>query len=47
MRLFKVDGVTRVFYGKDYITVTKKEDIDWNVVKPEILGVITDHYSKD
>ena len=45
--LFHVEGVTRVFYGRDYITVTKKDDLDWNVLKPDILSVITDHYSKN
>jgi NFU1 iron-sulfur cluster scaffold homolog, mitochondrial len=35
-----------VFYGKDYVTVSKKDDIDWKVLKPEILEVITDHYTK-
>ena len=33
-KLFTVDGVTRVFYGKDYISISKKEDIDWGVLKP-------------
>lgn len=46
-RLFSIDGVVRVFYGKDFISVTKKEDMDWNVVKPEVLSVITEHYSKN
>jgi NFU1 iron-sulfur cluster scaffold homolog, mitochondrial len=46
-RLFQIEGIVRVFYGKDYISVTKKEDLDWNVVKPEVLEVITDHYSKN
>lgn len=46
-KLFQVDGVVRVFYGKDFISVTKKDELDWNVVKPEILEVITDHYSKN
>jgi len=44
--LFQVDGVIRVFYGKDFISVTKKDEVDWKVLKPEVLGVITDHYSK-
>ena len=44
--LFNIDGVTRVFYGKDFISVTKEEPLDWQFLKPEILGVITDHYTK-
>lgn len=30
-KLFQIDGVTRVFYGKDFISVTKNEDEDWDV----------------
>ena len=45
-QLFGIDGVTRVFYGKDFISVSKEDDLDWAVLKPEILGVITDHYTK-
>ena len=45
-QLFGIDGVTRVFYGKDFISVSKEEEIEWECLKPEILGVITDHYTK-
>ena len=31
-KLFAVDGVNRVFYGSDYISVGKKEDAEWNVI---------------
>ena len=30
-KLFAVDGVTRVFYGKDHISVAKAEDFEWQV----------------
>ena len=48
-KLFHIDGVARVFYGKDYISVTKEdgEGLEWPVMKPEIMEVITDHYAKD
>ena len=42
-RLFDVPGVTRVFYGYDFITVTKA-DSDWQHLKPAILGAIMEHY---
>ena len=45
-KLFGIDGVNRVFYGKDFISVTKNDDVAWEVLKPEILAVITDHYTK-
>eukprot|EP01017_Pseudomicrothorax_dubius_P031463 TRINITY_DN4022_c0_g1_i1.p1 TRINITY_DN4022_c0_g1~~TRINITY_DN4022_c0_g1_i1.p1 ORF type:complete len:180 (+),score=16.86 TRINITY_DN4022_c0_g1_i1:132-671(+) len=43
--IFNIDGVTRVFYGGDYITVTKKEDSDWKNLKPQVFGAIVDHYT--
>ena len=45
-QLFQIDGVTRVFFGNDFISVTKELDLDWSVVKPEILSVITEHYTR-
>ena len=45
-QLFQIEGVIRVFYGNDFISVTKETDLDWAVVKPEILSVITEHYTR-
>ena len=42
-RLFDVQGVTSVFYGSDFVTVTK-DDSDWQHLKPAILGAIMEHY---
>jgi len=42
-RLFAVPGVTGVFYGTDFVTVTKA-DGDWQHLKPSILGAIMEHY---
>jgi len=38
-----VPGVTGVFYGYDFVTVTKA-DGDWQQLKPAILGAIMEHY---
>ncbi|HEX2479229.1 MAG TPA: NifU family protein, partial [Geminicoccaceae bacterium] len=43
-RLFEVDGVTGVFFGTDFITVTKAAGQDWYVLKPAVLGAIMEHY---
>jgi len=43
-RLHDVDGVCGVFFGGDFITITKTDDIDWTLVKPAILGAIMEHY---
>ncbi len=42
-RLFDIDGVTGVFFGSDFISVTKGET-DWQHLKPAILGAIMEHY---
>lgn len=44
-KLFQVDGVTNVFFGSDFITVTKSDDYTWNVVKPDIFAGIMDHFT--
>ncbi|MEK9672037.1 MAG: NifU family protein [Rhodospirillaceae bacterium] len=44
--LFGVDGVTGVFLGADFVTVTKADDRDWDTLKPRLLGGIMDHFTK-
>lgn len=43
-RIFAVDGVSAVFFGTDFVTVTKIEDVAWEHIKPAILGAIMEHY---
>ena len=45
-RIFAVDGVTGVFLGHDFITVTK-DRADWRHIKPAVLGAIMEHYLSD
>lgn len=40
--LLNVDGITSVFYGRDYITVTKDSSTPWPHVKPEVFALITE-----
>jgi Fe-S cluster biogenesis protein NfuA len=42
-RLFDIDGVTGVFLGSDFISVTKG-NAEWPHIKPAILGAIMEHY---
>ena len=42
-RLFGVPGVAGVFLGSDFITVTKA-DVEWQHIKPAILGAIMEHF---
>jgi Fe-S cluster biogenesis protein NfuA len=42
--LFGLPGVARVFLGGDFITVTKTDEISWQSLKPQVLGVIMEHF---
>jgi Fe-S cluster biogenesis protein NfuA len=42
-RLFAIKGVGGVFYGSDFISVTKTEG-EWQQLKPAILGAIMEHF---
>ena len=42
-RLFDISGVDGVFLGSDFISVTKG-DIEWQHLKPMVLGAIMEHY---
>ncbi|KAF2752858.1 HIRA-interacting protein 5 [Pseudovirgaria hyperparasitica] len=41
-KLMAVDGVTSVFFGVDYITVTKDSATPWAHVKPEVFSIINE-----
>ncbi len=42
-RLFQVEGVTNVYLGADFISVSKG-DAEWHHIKPAVLGVIMEHF---
>lgn len=44
-RLFDVEGVSAVFFGRDFITITKSDAKDWHVMKPALLGAIMEHFT--
>ncbi|KAF6821277.1 NifU-like protein [Colletotrichum sojae] len=41
-QLMNIDGVKSVFYGADFITVTKAADANWAHIRPEIFALITE-----
>lgn len=41
-KLMNIDGITSVFYGADFITVTKASDVNWAHIRPEIFALITE-----
>ena len=44
IRLMGVEGVSAVFYGPDFVTVSKDSENRWAVVKPEIYSIIMEFF---
>lgn len=44
-RLFRIEGVERIFFGADFVSVTKAADREWHLMKPVILGVVMEHFT--
>ncbi|HEX9789073.1 MAG TPA: NifU family protein [Kiloniellales bacterium] len=44
-RLFAIQGVSGVFLGADFITVSKADGREWHLLKPAILGVVMEHFT--
>ena len=44
--LFAIGGVARVFFGADFISVTKADGDDWKQLKAPVLGAIMDHFTR-
>jgi Fe-S cluster biogenesis protein NfuA len=43
--LFGLGDVTGVFFGRDFISVTAAPGVEWNGLKPDVLGILLDHFS--
>ena len=44
-KLFVDENVKSVFIGKDFLTVTKSESVDWEILKPTLLSMILDFFA--
>lgn len=44
MRLMAISGVQGVFFGSDFITITKESLQDWSLLKPSILSTLMEHF---
>jgi Fe-S cluster biogenesis protein NfuA len=44
-RLFEIEGVSGVFFGDEFISVSKDTDEEWYLLKPAVLGVIMEHFT--
>ena len=45
LRLFGLDGVTQVFFGADFVSVSKADETSWSELKPAVLGALVDHFA--
>ncbi len=43
VKLFAIHNVQAVFFGEDFITITKSNESDWDALRPEILMTIMDY----
>ncbi|MFN3584414.1 NifU family protein [Phenylobacterium sp.] len=43
--IFDIEGVTRVFFGPDFLTVGKHPSFDWPHLKAPVLAAIMDHFT--
>lgn len=44
-KLFSIEGVKLVFFGSDFITVSKTDEYTWKVIKPDIFAAITEFFN--
>lgn len=42
--LFEIAHVKAIFFGSDFITITKEESAEWSLMKPSLLTTIMEHY---
>ena len=45
--LFALGDVTGVFFGRDFVSVTAAPGVSWSDLKPDVLGIVMDHFLAD
>ena len=43
--LFDTGMVDGVYYGRDFISVSAAPTVDWELLEPEVLGLLLDHFT--
>lgn len=44
-QLFQIEGVAGVFFGPDFITISKESTAEWQLMKPDIYSAIMNHFT--
>jgi len=47
IRLMGVQGITGIFYGPDFVTVSKDSENPWSILKPEIYSILMEHFTSN
>ncbi len=42
--LFDIEGIESIFFTEDFISITKNQDSDWEIVKPILLTTMIDYF---
>ena len=45
--LYGLGDVTGVFFGGDFVSVTAAQGVDWVGLKPDVLGILLDHFAAE
>lgn len=45
--LFSLGDVAGVFFGQNFVSVTAADGVDWRTLKPQVLGVLLDHFASE
>ncbi len=43
--IFSTGDVEGVFFGRDFISITAAPSVEWRQLKPEVLGILLDHFA--
>ena len=43
--LYRIEGVQGIYFGPDFVSVTKDEGSEWTVLKPQIFGTLTEYFT--
>ncbi len=44
-RLLSIEGVEGVFFGHDFVSVTRRDGREWIMLKPHVLGALMEHFT--
>lgn len=47
IKLFEIDAVKEILIGKDFITISKKTDVNWDAVYEKVLDIINKHFDSN